>query len=198
MVVTLVRDIDAATLAAMDDHFHPILAVNLDWPVTPIFAHSSLGSISWGGDTYEGVGKFGDVAIPADGFGIVPTSATVALLGVPSSVLAILDDDIRGRDGFISFGLTTEAGGNVLVGDLNPLFAGYMDTMAYSGARTREGTKEVIDHRIDIGLSTGPSMRSSVRLAHSYEDQIEEFPGDTAGRHLQWATTTARKRKWPA
>lgn len=189
----LTRGIDAATLAAMAGHFHPVIAVELDWPGDPVYVHSGTGEIIWDGKTFLGVGDFGDVNIPGDTIGSVPTEAVLTLLGVPPEIFDRLDDPIRNRYGAIYFGCLTEPGGNTLVGDLTILFEGYMDASSYTGERNGE----VITHGIQITLGTGGGMRSTANITHSYEAQIAEYPGDTAGRHLQWAVKQAKKRKWP-
>lgn len=189
----LTRGIDAATLQAMAGHFHPVLAVELDWPGDPVYAHSGVGEIVWEGKTFLGVGEFGNIAIPGDNFGAVPTEAILTLLGVPSEIFDRLDDPIRNRFGAIYFGVTTEAGGGVLVGDLIGLFQGYMDASRYIGER--QGDE--INHGIQLTLGSGAGMRSTAFITHSYESQISEYPGDTGGRHLQSSVTQARKRRWP-
>lgn len=190
----LTRGIDAATVAAMSGHFHPVLAVELDWPDDPVYAHSGVGEIAWDGKIFQGVGVFGDISIPGDAFGAIPTDAILTLLGVPSEIFDRLNDPIRNRYGAIYFGVTTKAGGNILVGEMTVLFEGYMDASKYIGER--EG--DVIQHGIQLTLGSGAGMRSTAAVTHSYESQIADFPGDTAGRHLQWAVKQARKRKWPA
>lgn len=189
----LVRGIDAATVAAMAGHFHPVLAVELDWPNDPIYAHSGIGDISWDGKTFLGVGEFGSIAIPGDAFGAVPTDALLTLIGVPSEIFNYLDDPIRNRYGAIYFGVTSTAGGNNLIGDLTVLFEGYMDASQYVGERR----DDIITHGIQLTLGSGAGMRSTAMVTHSYEAQISEYPGDTAGRHLQQAVKQAKARKWP-
>lgn len=187
------RGIDAATVSAMADHFHPVLAVELDWPSAPIYAHSGVGDIVWDSKTFVGVGEFGTVSIPGDAFGAVPTDAILTLLGVPSEIFDRLDDPIRNRYGAIYFGATTTAGGNTLVGNLTILFEGYMDASQYVAERQ----DDVITHGIQLTLAGGAGMRSTAMITHSYEAQISEYPGDTAGRHLQQAVKQAKVRRWP-
>ena len=189
----LTRGIDTATVAAMAGHFHPVIAVELDWPDDPVYAHTGFGNIVFGGKTFEGVGHFGQVKVPGDGFGAVPSDAILTLLGVPSEIFDRLSDPIRNRYGAIYIGATTEAGGNTLVGGLTVLFEGYMDAIQYIGQRENDE----ITHGIELTLAGGAGMRSAAAITHSYESQQADFPGDTAGRHLQWAVKQALKRKWP-
>lgn len=187
------RGIDTATLAALAGHFHPVLAVYIDWPGDPVYAHTGVGTLSWNGHDYLGVGALGKIELPGDGFGPVPRSATITMTGLPPEIFDRLDDDVREVEGIVYFGATTEAGGNVLVGDLTVLFEGAVDGNKYVGKRSLD----VIEHGLELKLGGGPAMRSTARITHSYEGQIADYPGDTAGRHLQRAVQVARSRRWP-
>lgn len=192
-MVELKRGIDAATLEAMAGHFHPVVAVYLDWPGGAVRAHSGSGQITHNGEVYTGVGGFADINIPGDLYGAVPSDTVLTLVDVPSSIFDRLEDDIRDRDAVISFGVTTVTGGSELIGDLNILYEGVMDATQYIGGRETD----TISHGIQLTIGGASSMRSSADFTHSYENQIDAVPGDTAGRHLQYATTQARRRKWP-
>ena len=188
------RGIDAATLTELaSGHSHPVIAIALDWPGGYVRAHSGFGDLVWGGDTYSGVGDFGGIELPNDAFGAVPTGATLLLTGVPPDVFDDLTANIRNRSGVVYFGCVTEAMGDTLVGDLSVVYDGHMDTSAYKGERDGD----MIKHGISITLSGGTGMRDTAAVTHSYEAQIDEYPGDTAGRHLQQSVAQARARKWP-
>ena len=50
---------------------------------------------------------------------------------------------------------------------------------------------------VHVRLGVGPSARAGGRFLHSYEDQIAQFPGDTAGRHLAQAREWGTAEMWP-
>lgn len=190
----LTRDIHPDTLAALGGVFHPILMVYLDWPGGAMRAHSGVGPITWGGNIYAGVGAFGGVEIPGESMGLAASRLSLSLLGVPPDIWDKLEAPIRNRPGKIWEGLTTKPGGNVVIGEPIELFVGVMDAMRY---RLRKDGGDLI-HAVQLDLRSGPPARAKANLFHSYESQIAEFPGDTAGRLFINAEAEAENITWPA
>lgn len=195
--MVLSRGVDSATKAELSSGrpIFPVIAVYLDWPGGAIRAHSSSGTISWDSQSWLGVGPFGSVSVPGEGFGMASQPATLRLVGVPATLDDYLDDAIRGRDAWVGWGLTTERGGSALIGDLNEMFSGYMDAMVdktvAEGGRLARG--------VTLQAVSGPSQRARASIYHTAEDQERAFPGDTAGRHVINAEAQVSKvqRTWP-
>lgn len=185
--------VDALTLAAIQDHFNIVLAIDMDWPGDYVRAHSGVGDMTWDGNTYSGVGDFGEIDIPVDEIGVVPSQAMVTLIHTPDELINLSGQSIRNRDCTIYFGLTTEPAGNVLVGDLNAIYSGYMDFTVYTA--TSRGDEQV--HKLSVTLGSGPGMRTARQVHHSYEDQTASYPSDTAGRILQQLLARSRITTWP-
>ena len=190
----LKRLIHPDTLAAMRRPFYPVLMVHLDWPDGPVYAHSGVGPITWGGHTWRGVGKFGEIEIPGEAPGLAANSATLSLIGAPDDLFDLLADPILNRPGEIYTALTTVPGGNILVGEPIPLFVGSMDAMRY---RLRKEDNALVNV-IQVDLGSGPGARSKSAVLHSYEAQMDEYPGDTAGRHLINIEAETETMTWPA
>lgn len=190
----LTRDIHPDTLAALQGVFYPVLMIYLDWPDGAVRAHSGVGTIEWDGDAWLGVGEFGGIEIPAEAPGLAATQASLTLVGAPDDLFALLSAPIRNRHGEVLFAVTTEPGGNVLIGEPVSLFAGYMDAMRY---RSR-ADDEITTSMVQVDLGSGPGARSMASVVHSYEDQIAQYPGDTAGRHLINVEAEAENLSWPA
>lgn len=191
--MVLKRLIHPATLAALGGVFHPVIMVHLDWPEDQVYAHSGAGPISWDGHAWQGVGEFGEIEIPGEAPGLAASSATLSLIGAPDDLFALLSAPIRNRPGEVYVALTTEPGGNVLIGEPVPLFMGHMDAMRYR-VRAEDGA---ITHVVQIDLGSGPGARSKSAVLHSPEDQAEKFPGDTAGRLLVNIEAEAETLYWP-
>lgn len=174
--MALMRSIPAGMQAALDSGvFYPVMLVHLDWPDGPIFAHSSVGTITFDGEDWLGVGEFGAISLPEEGGGLAISPASFKLLGVPDEIFDRLDDPVRNRDVRVLFGCVTERTGNVLVADPVEVFVGYMDAMRYS-ATVQSGETM---HGIELTAATGPSARASASIYHSLEDQVLLFPADT-------------------
>jgi len=177
------RTIDPDTLAAISNRagFYPVILVFLDWPSGPVRRHSNPGDITFGGETFEGVGEFGQISLPNEATGLASDDATVGLVGLGDDLDDYHEDAIRGRAGRIWFGAVTERSGNTLVGDPFQIFAGTMarmrDREVFIGGSSQRG--------VTITLSPGPSQRAFAAPYHSDEDQRIRFPLDTAGRLIR-------------
>lgn len=183
--MALIRGLSAGMLAALSgDVFHPVALVELDWPGGVIFAHTNAGTISWDGDDYLGVGKYGAITIPAEVIDIVPAEAVLVIAGTTAALIGQTGVDIRGRRCRIWFGCVTVAGGTVLVDDPALYFSGKVDGRDFSYERD-DGT---VIEALALTILSGVSARAGASITHTEADQAAKFPGDTAGRHNIYAT----------
>jgi hypothetical protein len=190
----LTRNIHPDTLAALSAPvIYPIIPVFLDWPDAPVYAHSNVGPLTWDLQTWTGVGEFGGLQMPDEESGMLSKAAELRLIGVPDELDAYLDDPIRNRPGEIFFGVVTERAGNVLIGEPFSIFTGYMDAMR-DVVEVEDGRKR---RDVAVTLARGPSQRAFAEVFHTYEDQIRQFPGDTAGRLTINAEAEGTKLTWP-
>lgn len=195
----LMRTINPATEAAISGaSFNPVVMVWLDWPGGDVRAHSGVGSITWGGETWAGVGEFGAVSVPDEAIGGVPVEWSVSLTCDLEDLADYADAVIRQRPGAVYLGVTTEAGGNVLIGAPVELSSGTMDVLVLRTEVERADNSVQVLYTLTVTLATGPGYRSSAAIAHSHEDQSRAYPGDTAGKMLVLATARAEKTLWPA
>lgn len=194
----LTRGASPAMLSAMDSAvFYPVSMVYLDWPTGPVYAHSSVGAIRWGGHEWGGVGNYGAISIPDEAGGEVATEAVLSIIGSPEDLESAADAQIRRREGAIYTALVTERAGNVLVAPPVLLFRGLMDAMVIrSEVQDSDGQTQIV-HTLNVTLVTGPGARSDAAIYHSHEDQTRRHPGDTAGRLLINAQARAEKLQWP-
>lgn len=199
-MVALTRGVPPAMTAALasGEVLYPVLFVWLDWPGTPVRAHTGRGTITWGGHDWTGVGPFGQVGVPGEAGGsMAATEAEVSLLADPTALDAYLDAVIRNLSGEIYMGCLTARPGtgaeDVLLSDPVTMFSGLMDGMMVEAKAIDRG----VAHRAVISLVTGPGARSDAAVYHSDQDQARKFPGDTAGRHLVLAYANAQKFLWP-
>jgi hypothetical protein len=193
-VVALKRNIHPATLAAMArTPIYPVVMIYLDWPTGPVRVHSNVGTITYDGHDWTGVGNFAGLQMPGEETGLISQPAQLRLIGAPDELDQYLDDPIRDRDGEILFGLVTDRAGNTLIGDPFSIFIGYMDAMRETVA-SEDGT---LRRDLLIDVAGGPSQRAFTELYHTYEDQKREFPGDTAGRLVINAEAEREKLTWP-
>ena len=190
----MARVIHPDTLAAIAaGNFCPLVMVYLDWPDGAVRVHSNVGTISFGGDDWLGIGKFGGIEIPEESVGLAQQTAALRMIGAPDEMDDYLDSPIRGRMGEVWFGVVTERHGNVLIGEPFRAFAGYMDAMRDSIEAADGGVTRIIT----IDVANGPSQRLSVSLFHTDEDQRRTHPDDTAGRLVINSEARQRRMTWP-
>lgn len=187
------RGLTPAQVAQFGGVFHPVVLVWIDWPSGAVRAHSGRGTINWGGYAWQGVGGFGEVSIPAEALGLGAFGAELALYGLPQDLLALLDEPVRNRPAAIWLGTVTEPGGNILASQPVQQFDGYVNAARDQAVR-RGG---VLEYCARVKLGVGPSARVGARITHSYEDQMDVYPGDTAGRHLVRIRDKAQRQTWP-
>ncbi|SDE98571.1 hypothetical protein SAMN04488105_110241 [Salipiger thiooxidans] len=194
--MVIARQIHPDTLAAISNPagFFPIVLFFVDWPEDPFHAHTNLGTVSWDGHDWTGVGKIAGLSLPGDGVGMAAQEASLSLLGLGDELDAHLDVDARDREAVIYFGAVTACDGDTLVGEPFPIFTGTINglrdlTEANAIGRTRG---------VQVPLSSGPSQRARSTAYHSFEDQAANHLGDTAGRLLINTDREGLRLRWPA
>lgn len=193
----LKRNTPAALLAALSGaSFWPVVLVDLDWPDGRVRAHSGKGELTFGGEIFHGAGKFGSVTLPEEGLDGVPEEFSLSFTCELDELAAYADTVIRGREGVIYLGATTERGGNDLI-DAVDLMSGTCDGLVLKSEVADDQGMKVILYTLTVTFSTGPSYRTMAAIAHSNEDQKRHYPADTAGRHLILAQAEAEKTLWP-
>lgn len=191
----LKRGVSPELLAAVSGpSFHPVVMVYLDWPGEAIHAHSGVGTITYDGHSWLGVGQFGQVQVGAEAMSGLPVDFSLSLVCDLPELADYADAAIRQRAGAIYFGATTSPGGNALIGAPVSMATGTMDTLVM---RLDFAPDETV-YQLSVGMRTGPGFRSSPAMTHSHEDQAARYPGDTAGLMLRAATARAEKTLWPA
>ena len=194
MPVILRRGVDASMLAALSaDVIHPVALVWLDWPGGAVRVHSNLGDILWAGEVWRGVGNLGGISLPEESGGLASVEATLQLVGATEEVFERVEDPIKNHPGRILMGVTTERGGNVLIGQPTGLFVGAMD----SSRAVVTGADGELEHGIEVTVGSGPGARSIASIYHSPEERARVAPGDTAGRHVINALTRVETQRWP-
>lgn len=160
----------------------------VDWPGDPVRVHTGIGTLTWDGHDWTGIGVHGMgglLTLPGERSGIASTEGQAVLGGMPDDIDAILSTDVRECMVQVWVSLTTSRAGNILSRNPAHMWAGYIDGLSDS----EDGTdpKGDVVRRIIAPLVSRQSQRLSPSAYHTDEDQQAEFPGDTAGRWLRAA-----------
>jgi len=148
--------------------FNYVVFVQLAFPSGTIYAHNGVGTITWGGNDYLGVGGFGTIGVLEESLALNSNPVEVILSSVtPEIITAIQVDDIFGRDADIFIGTMNEDG--ELLGTPDNWYSGHMETVA-----------------LTLGESDGVKIRiqsraSRLRLRNNKRYTIEQHQADHPG-----------------
>lgn len=198
------RGIAPEMLGALAGPSYPVLFAYLDWPGGEVRAHSGVGTITWGGQDWTGVGTVGQVEVPEEAPGVAAHEAVLSLAGVPADLDGYADDQIRNRTVGLWIGILAgrpgghdgaqaAGSGSTLIGTPVELFAGTMDGLSMTDSASDEG----VEHQVQVMVATGIEARSGASIRHSDEDQRRAYPSDTAGRLVIMAIANSQRMTWP-
>jgi len=159
-----------------------LLFAELDFVSGFVRCHSGLGTISWGGNDWLGVGTFGSVSSVEESAELQKRTITYTLTGIPNSLISIvLGESYQGRPAKLYVGFLDPTTGQ-LVDDPELIDQGLMD---------------ISD--IDEGKECSVTITAESRIAawdrpvirrFTDADQKARFPGD---RGLEFIDQAAQK-----
>lgn len=126
------RAISAALItASTSDIFRPVVFLDLNFDSGMVCAHNDIGTLTFGGNDYLGVGDFGHIEAVKEGPLLSPYSIALLLSGMDSDMM----DEAENQDYFLREA-TIYVGGldgdGALVDDPDEIWSGFMDHMAYT------------------------------------------------------------------
>ena len=163
------RSIDGDLQASAESpDFKYVILVDLAFPSGNVRVHNSVGTYSFGGNDYLGVGAFGSISAMEESIALVDNPIRLGLSSItPEIIAAIQTDDVYGRDADIYLGNLVD---NQLQGTPTNWISGYMEFASLS-----------------IGEESGVVIQVQTRAARlkqrnnkrfTLEDHQQEFPGD--------------------
>jgi hypothetical protein len=149
--------------------FRPVILVYLSWPDGAVRAWSGYGSITFGGETFLGVGELGNISPIAESDDLGANGITLTLSGIPSAnITNALANDAQGRSGKIWLGAMNSAG--AFAADPYLIFDGLIDVTAIDD----DGTVATISVTLEKELID----RRAISRRSTHEDQQIDYPGD--------------------
>lgn len=169
----MTHELEATTLAQSQASTNaPVYLVKLELDSGNILVHSRLGSITFNGDIYLGVGQLGSIDGIEEASELSRSSVRITLSGIESAYIStVLGEQYQGRRasiyaGFVS--LTT----NALIGTPALLFAGKMDTAPVLISRDSATITVTIEN--ELADWDKPRIRRQ-----NDADQQSRYPGDS-------------------
>lgn len=174
-LTTLFRD---ETLASQ---LSPALFALLDFQSGAVRVWSGLGTKTWDGNDYIGLGNFGSVSSVEETTDVRANSIAFQLTGVPSSLIAtILSDNYQGRTAKLWIG-SLDASGNVIA-DPYLIFAGRMDNVEIDEGPNTSVVRVFAESRL-IDLQRSKERR------FTHEDQQINYSGDLGLKFMPTANS---------
>jgi hypothetical protein len=166
--------------------------VDLDLPGGHLYVHDGLGTLTFGGNDYLGVGQFGGIdGNVQDSLTVVARSVNLSLTGVDAAVLSsAMAGSYQGRSVVIYLGFI-DPDSRAFVATPETLWEGRIDYMEVNLEQGSGSIKVSCEHR----------LRREPRIArYTDEDQQVAYPGDTffhllpfiAGFKSQWGDKTSQ------
>jgi hypothetical protein len=178
------RDLASAAVTEISKNSigEPILFADLDFPSGFVRAHTSLGTINWGGFDWLGVGTLGSVSAVEETSELQRRTLVYTLTGIPSAMISIvLGENYQGRKANLYLGFKDPATG-LLVATPDLLDSGLLDV-----SEIEEG--DTISVTITAESRVAQWDRPVVRR-YTDTDQKSRFPGD---RGLEFIDQAAQK-----
>lgn len=179
------RQLSAPNLAEVAlQHLQPVLLVRIDF-TTPVYAHSGIGTITFDGNDYLGVGDFGGVGEIREAETLGPNPIRLELTGLNSSYVAeALSSGNYGDMLFIYMGYRNDAG--ALVADPWPVASGkYEYASVVTGATTTISI--TAQHSLSVldGID-GAKFTDEDQRTRYVADRGFQFVSDSANVVLYW------------
>lgn len=156
--------------AAAAGKVSPALIAALDFSSGFVRVWSGIGNLSWGGNTYTGIGDLGGVSPVQESAEVRSSGLEFTLNGIPSSMVTkILADGYRGRPAKLWLGLFDSS--SALIADPLLLFSGRMDQCSLEDSGETASIKIAVESRL-VDLQRPRERR------YTDEDQQSLFAGD--------------------
>ncbi len=177
------RGLDANNEAALEENvIAPVLFAELNFPSGYVRVHSGIGTITWGGYDWLGVGQFGTVDGLQEEAELSRKTVTYTLSGVPNDLIALaLDDYYQGRTAKVYVGFFDRTTYQ-LAAEPELLDSGLMDV-----AKSKEGKTCSISITAESRIASW--SRPTVRR-YTDAQQRAYFPSDTG---MQFISQAAQK-----
>jgi hypothetical protein len=187
------RGFEAASAAAFASPYAAVLTfAYLDFASGIVRVHNGIGTYTWGGEDWLGVGDFGAVSALEEGSDVSPYGVTLTLSALDSTLIGVaLTEDYYMRDVNIYIGaLSTD---DELLNTPLLMWSGHMDVMVVSAG---------VESGDAITLQCESELAAFDRASNlKYTDQAlqAEYPGDVffnflpkiAGAKIKWGSNTS-------
>lgn len=166
--------------------------VDLDFSSGTIYAHDGIGTYTWGGNDWIGVGDFGGISSVEEGSEVSPYSLNLTLSGLDAGLVATaLTENYFMRNVNVYLGLLDD--NDALIETPTQIWSGFMDVMSVtagaSGGDTITLTAECELGRFD--RSANLRYTDTMLRKRDADDKFFEFLKDIEGVKVSWGKNSS-------
>ena len=161
----------AVATALAQQHVAIVSFAKLEFPSGTVYVHNSLGTYTWGGQDWLGVGDLGSISQVEEGLDVSPYAITLTLSGLDATISgAALTEDYYLHPVTVYLGVLNAD--DVLIADPTPIWAGFMDQMNMSvGANGGDAIQLIAESELS-------RFNKSLNLMYTNVAQQEKSSGD--------------------
>ena len=177
----------AVATALQEQHVVLVTFAELHFPSGTVYVHNSIGTYTWGGIDWLGVGDFGEIGQVEEGVEISPYKITLSLSGLDPDISgAALTEDYYLQPVKVYLGVLDAS--DDLIADPTVIWEGSMDQMIVSvGADGGDAVSLTAESEL-------ARFNNSSNLKYTDAQLQSEFPGDVGfelmadieGAKLRW------------
>ena len=174
----IVSSANATALAAADIII--CVAVDLDFASGHVRAHDGIGTISIGGNSYQGIGQFGSIQTVEESTDIVARPVTLAISGVDSSLIATARDEVYQNRSATLYLAAYNTSTLALIDTPETIWEGRMNQMTITLAGDSSRIDLSCEHRLRREPRIARYTDADQKLAYSgdrFFDLLPKIPG---------------------
>lgn len=164
-----------ASLAAFDLPYVTVITfVKMEFAAQTVYVHNGIGTYTWGGFDWLGVGSLGSVSTLEEGSEVSPYSITLTLSALDATLSGqALNEDYFMRPVTVYVGVLSAD--DELLNDPLPMWAGFMDVMSITaGQEGSSGDQIVVTCESELA-----AFDRSANLRYTNQTQQRLYPSDT-------------------
>jgi hypothetical protein len=163
--------------ALAQQHVGIVTFAKLEFPSGTVYVHNSLGTYTWGGQDWLGVGDLGSISQVQEGIDVSPYAITLTLSGLDTTISgAALTEDYFMRPVTVYMGVLDAD--DALIADPTQIWAGFMDQMNVSlGADGGDAIQLIAESELS-------RFDMSRNLMYTNAAQQERYSGDLFFSHI--------------
>jgi hypothetical protein len=181
------RTMSADMLAALQSsQLNPALFVEMHFVSSVVYAWSGLGTISWNGHSWQGVGALGSVSTIAEGGVVEAKGLVLTLSGIDVSMLANVLQEFRvGAPVVVNLGLF-DSGGTLIASPITS-WAGRMDQPTIDvGAETATISINCENRLLELNVASDKRYTNEQQIADHPLDEAFKFVAGCQQRQISW------------